>query len=336
MALFVRSRRWAAGLSAAVLVALVPVAGAAAAVKPQSRPEAPAKASASAVASALLRPSYGKYLGLAQNGVPQQADLLQATAQRIGKTPNLLEYYASFQENFNAAATRNAWNQGALTLLTWEPYTVSVADIAAGKDDAYLRKFAGQVRAANIPVALNFGHEMNGFWYPWGTRSKAADFVKAYRHIHQVFDQVGAKKVIWVWTVNIVNYFPKVKLAPLYPGDAYVDWIGMSGYNENWEHWTPGDVFDKTVAQVRTFSKKPLVIAETGVDAGATQAARITDLFSYVAASRDIIGFVYFDYDQRMDWRFDADPASGGLAAFQQGAASDRFGFDARQAEATK
>ncbi|MFC1431696.1 glycoside hydrolase family 26 protein [Streptacidiphilus sp. N1-3] len=338
MALFARSRRRAAGIAAAALVALValiPLSGAAAAGKPLPHPLPRPEAPGSAVASALLRPSSThRYLGLAQSGVPQQADLLREAAGRIGKTPNLLEYYASFQENFNVQATRNAWNQGALTLLTWEPFTVPLADIAAGKDDAYLRKFAGQVRAANIPVALNFGHEMNGFWYPWGTRNKASDFVLAYRHIHQVFDRVGAKKVVWVWTANIVNHIPAVKLAPLYPGDAYVNWIGMSGYNEDWEHWTFGDVFGRTVAQIRTFSRKPLLIAETGVDATADQAARISDLFSYVAASHDIIGFVYFNYNQRMDWRFDADPASGALAAFQQGAASLQFGFDVRNSAA--
>jgi len=330
MSPFKRTRRWAVAVPAAALAltlaaaVLVPGLDAAAAGKPKP----PAKPAAPAVA--LLRPADGhKYLGLAYDRIPQDAGLLQAAAGRIGKTPNLLEYYASFQEDFNASATRNAWNAGALTLLTWEPYTVPLADIASGKDDAYLRKFAGAVRAANLPVALNFGHEMNGSWYPWGTKSKAADFVAAYRHIHEVFDQVGAKKVIWVWTANIVNFVPTVPLAPLYPGDAYVDWIGMAGYNENWEKWKSADVFDKTVKQVRGFSKKPLLIAETGVDASPTQAARISELFSYVSTSRDVIGFVYFDYNQRMDWRF--DPAPDALAAFRNGAASPQFGFDVRK-----
>ena len=323
MALFERNRparirRRAAAVPVAVLAAaalalLAPVAGATASAKP---------------APSLLDPG-SKYLGLAQDRVPQDADLLAGAATRLGKAPDLLEYYVGFKEHFNAAATRNAWNSGALTLLTWEPYTVSLADIAAGKDDAYLRRFAGEVRAADLPVALNFGHEMNGFWYPWGTKSKAADFVGAYRHIHQVFAEAGAKKVIWVWTANIVNHVPGVRLAPLYPGDAYVDWVGMSGYNENWEHWTSADVFGRTVKEVRGFTRKPLLIAETGCDAGPTQAARITELFHYVAKSKDIIGLVYFDYDQRMDWRFETAPDS--LAAVQRAAAGPEFGFDVRR-----
>ena len=331
MSLFERTRRWAVAVPAAALAmalaaaVLVPGTDAAAAARPKpvAKPAGPAVA--------LLRPAAGhKYLGLAYDRIPQDAGLLKTTASRIGKTPNLLEYYASFKEDFNASATRNAWNAGALTLLTWEPYTVSAADISAGKDDAYLRKFATAVRDTDLPVALNFGHEMNGDWYPWGTKpTRAADFVAAYRHIHDVFDQVGAKKVIWVWTANIVNFVPTVALAPLYPGDAYVDWIGIAGYNENWENWKSADVFDKTVTQVRTFSRKPLLIAETGVDAGPTQASRISELFSYVSASKDFIGFVYFDYDQRMDWRFDPDPAA--LTAFRSGAASPQFGFDVRK-----
>ncbi|MFC1420733.1 glycoside hydrolase family 26 protein [Streptacidiphilus cavernicola] len=333
MALLERSRRWAVGVSAAVLAALalaVPaLAVPALAVPAPAAGVSAAPASGRSVPAPTLLDPAAKYLGLAQDRVPQDAGLLAAAATRLGKAPNLLEYYASFNEEFNAAATRNAWNSGALTLLTWEPYTVSVADIAAGKDDAYLRRFAGQVRAADLPVALNFGHEMNGGWYPWGSaKSKPADFVAAYRHIHQVFQQAGAKKVIWVWTANIVNHVPGVPLEPLYPGDSYVDWIGMSGYNEAWEHWTSADVFGKTVQEVRGFSRKPLLIAETGVDAGPTQATRISELFDYVAKSRDVIGLVYFDYDQRMDWRFET--AADSLAAVQRGAAAPQFGFDVR------
>jgi beta-mannanase len=55
------------------------------------------------------------------------------------------------------------------------------------------------VRTLNLPIAVSFGHEMNGNWYPWGTaHTTAAQFVAAWRHIHDLFARVGATNVIWV------------------------------------------------------------------------------------------------------------------------------------------
>jgi mannan endo-1,4-beta-mannosidase len=338
MALSAKKRASCALLSAAVLAAIGLTASAPASADPEPAgyaapdlPTTPNLPTTPELAPSLVNPVGQKYLGLADNGIPQNVDALHAFANRIGKTPNLLEYYASFKEDYNATAARNAWDNGALTLVSWEPWTVPVSAIAAGKDDGYLRKFATEVRNSDIPVALNFGHEMNGFWYPWGPdQTKPADFVRAYRHIHDVFTTVGATKVIWVWSPNIVNYFPKVKLAPLYPGDAYVDWVGVSGYNEGWEHWKFSDVFDKTLAQMRAFTSKPALITETGVDATADQATRLSGLFDYVAKRPDVIGFVYFDYNQRLDWRL--EPKADTVAAFRQGASDPLFGFDVREA----
>lgn len=82
-----------------------------------------------------------------------------------------------------------------------------------------------------MPVAISFGHEMNGHWYPWGTKdTTAATFVKAWRHIHDLFQEEGATNVVWVWSPNVVNPVPSVKLEPYWPGDAYVDWVGIVGY----------------------------------------------------------------------------------------------------------
>ena len=53
--------------------------------------------------------------------------------------------------------------------MAWEPFGVSVQSIAEGRSDGYITHFAQAVRALNLPVAISFGHEMNGYWYPWGT-----------------------------------------------------------------------------------------------------------------------------------------------------------------------
>ena len=98
--------------------------------------------------------------------------------------PNMLLYYAAWGDQFDARAVRNARTLGALPVMAWEPFKPSIADIADGVSDDYIRRFAMAVQALNLPVAISFAHEMNGFWYPWGTeKTSPADFVRAWRHI---------------------------------------------------------------------------------------------------------------------------------------------------------
>ena len=74
----------------------------------------------------------------------------------------------------------------------------------------------------------------------WGT---PADYVAAYRHIHAVFAQYGVTKAVWAWVPTgwKGNYN---KLAPYYPGNDVVDWIGWDPYNGSVNGWqTPQQVF---------------------------------------------------------------------------------------------
>ena len=51
-----------------------------------------------------------------------------------------------------------------------DPRYASVAGIAAGNYDGYLRSYADSVRDFGSPVIIGFGHEMDARWYPWGYR----------------------------------------------------------------------------------------------------------------------------------------------------------------------
>ena len=118
-------------------------------------------------------------------------------------------------------------------------------------------------------MALSFGHEMNGNWYPWGTsQATPAEFVAAWRHIHDLFAAAGATNVIWVWNPNIVNPMPNVELAPFWPGSAYVDWVGITGYFATTGPDTFAGVYGPTITEVRQFTSKPIIIAETAVETG--------------------------------------------------------------------
>lgn len=276
----------------------------------------------------LLKPDH-KYLGVAFNGSPRATAPVTAFAGKAGKQPNLREYYAKWGDPFQADVNRAVWDDGQLPFLVWEPFSRTAAQIAAGQDDAYIREFADAVRDYNRPLALSFGHEMNGGWYPWGSKKTgAADFARAWRHIHDLFTDEGAADVIWVWSPNVINPVPDVRLKPYYPGDAYVDWVGVVGYYALHGPTTFRTLFGPTMTEIRRFSDKPLLIAETGVQAGETKPTEIADLFAGVRARADVLGLVWFNLKKEADWRIDSGPLS--LAAFRKAAADGSFGFDVR------
>lgn len=277
----------------------------------------------------LLKPEK-KYYGAALEGAPNSMKAVDTYTEMTGKQPNLVEYYAAFGDGFDASGVRKAWKEGAMTLMSWEPFDTSVADIAAGKSDAYIKKYATAVRKLNLPVVIDFADEFNGHWEKWGTKhATPEEYVAAWRHIHDTFIEIGASNVIWAWSPNIVNPVKSVKLKPYYPGDAYVDWVGLIGYWTMDEDNAFDSVFGPTVDQVRTFTKKPMLLLETAAMAGERRRADIRNLFAGVEADDNMLGFIWFNHKKRADWRLEASPLA--LKEFKRLAADDRFGFDVRK-----
>ena len=95
-------------------------------------------------------------------------------AQAIDWQPNLVSYYSAWGVPFKAGFAASAAKHSALTLVQIDPKNVSLAKIAAGRYDKYLRSYAAEVKAFRSQVVLSFGHEMNGNWYSWGNRHTSA------------------------------------------------------------------------------------------------------------------------------------------------------------------
>jgi hypothetical protein len=219
--------------------------------------------------SALLDPSSGKYLGVEADGAPDSLAPVTTFAGAAGRKPNLIGQYVSWGVPFDAHAAAAAWSYGALYYMSWEPFSASVASIANGDSNAYITNVATAVHSLNIPVAISFGHEMNGNWYPWGTTGTTpAEFVSAWRLIHALFAGVGASNVIWVWNPNDIFPVPQVQLEPYWPGDAYVNWVGITGYFSTTGPDTYATLYQPTVQEVRQFTSDPIIIAETSVETG--------------------------------------------------------------------
>jgi beta-mannanase len=273
------------------------------------------------VARASLPSGPGFYLGVYESGPPHTYYPVEEFTKAAGKQPNLVGYYSGWKERFMTQFADTVSGHGAATILQWDPSGASVAGIAAGHYDTYLRSYAASVRNFGHAVVIGFGHEMNAGWYSWGYgHVPPRVFVAAWRHIVTVFRQQGAENVTWLWTIQ-ADEPGTGPIASWWPGASYVTWVGIDGY-----YYRPSDtfasVFGKTIVRVRAITDKPVLLSETAVGPEADQAAKIPGLFAGVQQYQTL-GLVWFDIRQddgryHQDWRL--EDSSAAQAAFRRGA----------------
>lgn len=317
-------------LTAVILTAASP---ASAATSSPAAAAAGASSAAPTISDARLR------FGVATPGGPTAGNELDAVAQQVGEDPSIVLSYADFTQAPPIQALDQVRARGAESLLTWEPWKAgagvnqpgfSNASILAGDHDAYLRQWGSELAAWGGPVSLRYAHEMNGDWYPWadGVNGNAAgSYVAAWKHVHDVVVAQGATNVRWVWTPN-VPYTGSTLLAGLYPGAAYVDVVGLDGYNwgtgvagRTWV--SPSLLFSFGLERLRAVAAgKPIIIAETASsEVGGSKADWDTDLVAFLQAQPDVVAFVWFDMDKEADWRIGSSASS---AAAIRDALADR------------
>lgn len=276
------------------------------------------------VAHAHLPPTRGSYLGVYTNGAPPGYQPVASFAQAAGGQPNLVGYFSGWAGKFNESFAQAVYRHGVTPFIQIDPTDASIGAIADGTYDDYLSDYADTVRDFGHAVVIGFGHEMNAAWYPWGYRHVPAKvFVRAWRHIVEVFRSQGADNVTWLWTVQADG--PRTgPIQDWWPGPKYVTWVGVDGY-----YYRPADtfasVFGTTIDQVRTFTHDPVLLSETAVGPQAGQYIKIQNLFRGMAAYKTL-GLVWFDKVQddgiyHQDWRIQGNLAAE--AAFQAGVKYD-------------
>jgi mannan endo-1,4-beta-mannosidase len=255
--------------------------------------------------------------GVYEPGSPASWSDISGFTSTTGVEPRIVVYYSSWKEPFSTSFAQTARSHDAYVLVQLEPNNVALSSIASGGSDAYLRSYAAAVVAFGHPVILSFGHEMNGTWYSWGDgHTPASTFVAAWRHVVKVFRDAGAANVTWLWAVNSIEGASS-SLSQWWPGAEWVNWVGIDGYFYRATD-TFGSVFGSTIADIRTFSSAPLLIAETAVGTTPNRESQIDALFAGVQANH-LAGVDWFDEAQNaglyhQNWRLEDDPSA--LAAF--------------------
>jgi hypothetical protein len=227
---------------------------------------------------------------------------------------------------------------GAIPAFSWSSQSIpsslnepnfQLSDVIAGTYDSYIREFAEDARDWGYPFFLRFNWEMNGNWFPWSegvNGNQPGEFIAAWRHVHDIFTSVGASNVTWVWCPNVDPDGVLHDLNSLYPGDEYVDWTGLDGYNwglnpANPDRWRSfNELYESTYHRVvdTVAPNKPMLIGEMGsTEDGGSKADWIEEALTAIPTDyAQIHGLLWFDtYDDGMDWPIETSASSASAFA---------------------
>jgi hypothetical protein len=220
------------------------------------------------------------------------------------------------------------------------PYPSDSRIAALGIKDEYIRSWAKAAKAWGHPFFLRFAWEMNGKWFDWGVgehhwketsitwTNTASDFVEMWKHVHGIFKEEGVTNATWVWCPNIGSSLST--LSSLYPGDAYVDWTCLDGYNGN-DGGSPtyrsfASLFESSYASIAgsIAPNKPMMIGETAsTETGGSKSEWITNMFNSLPTKfPKIHALVWFDAKEpgpggKEDWPISSSASA--ITAFANG-----------------
>ena len=237
-----------------------------------------------------LRNPPGMLFGVYDGGFPNTFAGLDQFEERIRYRFPIISFYGAWgdkpEQQFPLRMVESIGQMGSVPLITWEPWVVdfderfrtnlpsraereyaSLRSIAKGDYDFYIVKWAKAAAEYRKPLFIRFAHEMNDpYRYPWGPQNgnRPDDFVAAWRHVHVIFQKMGATNVLWIWSPHIsMPWFEFY-----YPGPEYVDWIGVGVLNygtiASWSRWWSFHQILEKAYPLLLKLNKPIMISELG------------------------------------------------------------------------
>ena len=296
----------------------------------------------------------GRAYGL-KDDPPWSMQAVDIFESHVGKKISILHWGRRWWANnayygFDPTLMETVRQRGYYSLLDWTSWAYGqvahedapffkLSRIIDGTHDTYIREWATAAKNWGHPFFLRFDYEMNGDWFPWSevtNSNSSGQYVQAWRHVHDIFTQVGANNVTWVWCPNI-DLADSIPLENLYPGDTYVDWTCIDGYNWGPEPnhggrwWVFYDIFKPTYDHILAIApNKPMMIGETSsTELNGSKAAWITDALNVQMPQSfpKMKAFVWFNVNaDNMDWPVESSASA--QAAFKEGITSSYYGFN--------
>ncbi|MCO6478164.1 MAG: hypothetical protein J5I94_16150 [Phaeodactylibacter sp.] len=280
----------------------------------------------------------------------------------IGHEVGSVVWFPTWDDEFPTEACRQLHNRGIIPHLTWELFWPSVGpnntrqtgpngyegfnDVLAGKYDDYIDRFARDAKAFDQRVLIRFLHEFNGNWYVWsGNKNGQANggpekVVAVWKYVVDRFKKIGANNVKWLWVPHgpstDLSTEPWNNVSNYWPGDEYVDWIGLDGYNfypqDPWGGDRPLRDFDNCFRALydscAVLGDHPMMIAEFGTGEfqyeGFDKAAWVADAFTKIKTEYPRLKiFTWFNINKELDWRVNSSPEA--LDAFRKAMADPYY-----------
>ncbi|MGI6225381.1 MAG: glycoside hydrolase family 26 protein, partial [Peptococcales bacterium] len=246
------------------------------------------------------------------------------------------------EESFPYEGIKRVYDEGRILMLTLQPFTpdlnwIAIPEIVAGQYDEKIEEWAKGLKSLNEPVFVRPLNEMNGDWDPWCAWFFGKDtdlYIKAWRHIVDIFRTVEADNVLFVWNPHDRSFpdFAWNNAHLYYPGDEYVDWVGLTGYNNGTSH--PGDVwreFDEIYGPLyldymTRYANKPFMITEfSSNEIGGDKAAWIEKGMASLAKSYPNIKIAtWFDGRDKL-WQYELHSSPAAWESFKKSLKNEGF-----------
>jgi len=256
-------------------------------------------------------------VGVAHGGiyVPYEADVdLDALAAATGKRATFGGTFNSIF--FNASNLDRIWKGKATPFVNVEVPGASAYRLARGDYDAQIAWWVDEVKkyldlgGGRSAIIAPF-QEMNGNWVSYGC--EPAYYADAFRRFVDAFRKAGIDEtqIRFAFAPNGWTSIGCGEIADYYPGDGYVDILGISAYNWGWcasTGWeSPAEAFGPWLDELRAINAfKPFLIMQTAaprVGCGGNQDQWVKDMQTYVANDPNLVGFVWFNFIKEHDWR---------------------------------
>jgi cellulose synthase (UDP-forming) len=257
---------------------------------------------------------------------PGDLQTVNAFEHAAHKHASIVMWYSDWQEGPPSTGQLGAVAQrGSTPEITWEPWDSTkglyspqpryqLRNIIDGKFDAYIRTWAQSLAKWGKPVRLRFAQEMNGNWYPWAESANGnhpGEFVRAWRHVHDIFAAEKATNVRWVWSP--VSGAPR----EYFPGYRYVNIVGLTclnggtaAFKEGWRSFA--SICGNSIHQLHALAPKlPIEISEVAsAERGGSKAAWIQGMFAFLDHHPEVKSVVWFNIRKQANWPIQSSRAA--------------------------
>ncbi len=289
--------------------------------------------------------------GSSDDNSPGAFDKIQKLEDSLNTVFPLIHIFSAWgskdSQKFPLKEVYSIINLGSIPVITWEPWVTdfdakqfpgipapeirsknSMFSISQKTYDSYIIEWAKEAKKVSKPLFLRFAEELNDpYRYPWGPQNNTAkDYVDAWKHVHDIFKNVGAPNGIWIWNPHpSYDYFEEY-----YPGDDYVDYVGAGVFNYgnavSWSSWNSfKEIMSKNYETMKKFNKPIMITEFASLSYGGNRSLWYKEAFETMKKEYpEIKGLIFFHYkndytvsDKKINWYFIDDKKS--LTAVKNG-----------------